>query len=154
MPPRRTPQDPDFERRVRKSYARQKVMGLIGAVLETVEPGDVVITLPFRADLTQQHGFIHAGIVSTIIDSACGYAAFTLMPVDAAVLAIEFKINFLSPAAGERLVARGQVARAGRTISVCSGEVHAETDGCSKLVATMLSTVMAVQDREGIGSNP
>src|SRR5690349_16221509 len=120
-----TPQDPDFEARVRRSFAAQRVMETIGARLARVAPGEVDIELSFRDDLTQQNGFLHAGIVSTILDSACGYAAFTLMPADAQVLSIEFKVNLLAPAVGERVVARARVVRAGRTISVCTADAFA-----------------------------
>jgi uncharacterized protein (TIGR00369 family) len=117
------PKDPAFESRVRASFVRQKVMALIGAELTGVAPGRVEIELPFRDDLTQQHGFFHAGIVGTIADSAGGFAAYTLMPAGASVLSVEYKINLMSPAEGERLVASGQVIRAGRTLTVCDLEV-------------------------------
>ena len=110
-----------FEARVRASFARQRVMETLGAVMTRVEPGSVEIVLPYRADLTQQHGFIHAGIAATILDSACGYAAFSLMPADVAVLTVEYKINLLRPAKGERLIARGRVVRSGKTLTVCCG---------------------------------
>lgn len=141
------PQDPDFERRVRDSFVRQRVMETLGARLTHVGPGVADIELPFRLDLTQQHGFVHAGIVATIADSACGYAAYTLMPPDAAVLSVEFKVNLLSPAKGELVVARGRVRKSGRTISVCEGDVFARADGEEKLVATMVGTMMTVRDR-------
>ena len=141
------PQDPDFERRVRDSFARQRVMETLGARLTHVGPGVADIELPFRLDLTQQHGFVHAGIVATIADSACGYAAYTLMPPDAAVLSVEFKVNLLSPASGELVIARGRVRKSGRTISVCEGDVYARTAGGDKLVATMVGTMMTVRDR-------
>jgi uncharacterized protein (TIGR00369 family) len=115
-----------------------------------IAPGNVVIELPFRADLTQQHGFIHAGIISTIADSACGYAAFTLMPPDAAVLTVEFKINLLAPARGERFIARARVVRSGRTLSTCAADVVAVEHGEARLAATMLATVMTVLDRPGL----
>jgi len=142
----KAPPDPAFAERVRASFERQAVMRTIGAELSLVEPGRVDITLPYRADLTQQHGFIHAGILATILDSACGYAAFSLMPADAAVLSIEFKINMLAPAAGYAIVARGRVVRAGRTISVCHADGFAIQDGDEKLVATMVGTMMCVRD--------
>jgi uncharacterized protein (TIGR00369 family) len=145
-----TPQDTNFEARVRASFARQQIMTTIGATLERVEPGAVEIALPFRSDLTQQHGFLHAGIVATILDSACGYAAFSLMPADVAVLTVEYKINLLRPAAGERFVARGRVVKPGQTLTVCTGEVYGLSDGEEKVVATMLATLMAVAEREGI----
>lgn len=141
---------PDFEARLRASFARQRVMETLGAELAAIGPGSVVIELPFRADLTQQHGFIHAGIISTIADSACGYAAFTLMPPDAAVLTVEFKINLLAPAKGERFIARARVVRAGRTLSTCAADVVGVEHGEERVVATMLATVMTVLDRPSL----
>jgi uncharacterized protein (TIGR00369 family) len=143
-------QDPDFEERVRASFARQKLMSTIGAELTRVAPGEAEITLPYRDDLTQQHGFIHAGIVATLADTACGYAAFSLMPADAAILTVEYKINLMSPATGERLIARGRVLRPGRTLTVCAGEVIAYRQGKGKTVATMLATMMALPNQEGL----
>jgi len=140
------PQDAAFERRVRDSFERQTVMATLGATLERVAPGEVDLALPYRADLAQQHGFLHAGILATILDSACGYAAFSLMPADAAVLSIEFKINMLSPAAGDRFVARGRVVRAGRTITVSHADGFAIGAHGEKLVATMVGTMMCVRD--------
>ncbi|WP_218944151.1 PaaI family thioesterase [Marinobacter changyiensis] len=125
-------------------------MKTVNASVVSVEPGAVVLEFPFQADLTQQHGFIHAGIVSTVLDSAMGYAAFSLMPVNAAVLTIEFKVNLLSPAKGERFTAIGKVKKAGRNITVAEAELFAHSDGQRKLVATMVGTVMSVYDREGI----
>jgi uncharacterized protein (TIGR00369 family) len=109
-----------------------------------VAPGAVEIELPYRADLCQQDGFLHAGIVTTIVDSACGYAAYTLMPAGARVLSVEFKINFLAPAIGDRFIARGMVARAGRTVTVCTGEVVAVSQGAERAIALMQATMMAV----------
>jgi uncharacterized protein (TIGR00369 family) len=144
------PADPLFESRVRASFARQQVMQTIGAALTAVEPGAVEIVLPFRADLTQQHGFLHAGIVATILDSACGYAAFSLMPANMSVLAVEFKLNLLSPGIGKQIVAKAQVKRAGRTLTVCTADAYAHGEGEPKVVATMLSTIMAVPERDGL----
>jgi len=140
------PSDPDFESRVRASFARQAVMATLGARLAGVTAGGTVIELPARPELTQQHGFLHAGVLATVLDSACGYAAFTLMPADAAVLSIEFKINLLAPAAGDRLVARARVVRAGRTITVCTADGFMLRDGVEKHVATMTGTMMCVRD--------
>ncbi len=139
----------DLAARVQASFDRQKVMKLIGASLSRVDRGEVEIELPFRRELTQQHGFLHAGIISTILDSACGYAAYTMMPPEAAVLSVEYKVNMVSPANGERFFARARVTKAGRTLTVCSGDVFAERNGKEKLVATMLATMMTV-DREGL----
>jgi len=141
------PLDPDFEARVRASFAKQAVMATIGARFARVAPGDVVVALPFRDDLTQQHGFVHAGIVATIVDSACGYAALTLMPPDAAVLTAEYKINLVAPAAGEAVIARACVLKAGRTLTVARGDAFALSGGHEKLVATMLATIMTVRER-------
>ncbi len=148
--PQFEPQDPAFERRVRDSFARQRVMETMGATLLRVAPGEVDIELPFREELTQQHGFLHAGVVTTIVDSACGYAALSLMPPGAGVLTIEFKLNLLAPASGERMIARGRVTKPGRTINVSSGDVYAVQDGQEKLVATMLATIMTIHNRPGV----
>ncbi len=115
------PRDPDFAARVRGSFARQRLMATLGAELERVLPGEVAIQLPFREDLTQQHGVLHAGAVTAIVDSACGYAAFSLMERGTGVLSVEFKVNMLAPAAGETFLAIGRVVRAGRTLTVCTG---------------------------------
>jgi uncharacterized protein (TIGR00369 family) len=142
------PQDPAFESRVRASFHRQHFMTLLGARITQVEPGAVDIELSKRDDLTQQHGFLHAGVLASIADSACGYSALTLMPAGSAVLSVEFKINLLSPAAGERFVARGRVIRPGKSVTVTWGDVTAYTsDGSEKLVATMVGTMMTVQNR-------
>ena len=145
-----TSETPDFEVRVRESFARQHVMQTIGANLQAIGPGRVVIELPFRTDLAQQHGFIHAGVISTIADSACGYAALTLMPPGAAVLTVEFKINLLAPAKGERFIAGARVVRQGRTLSTCAADVIAVDHGDERVVATMLATVMTSLDRPGL----
>ena len=119
-------------------------MGTIGASIEAISPGEIEIEFPYQASLTQQNGFIHAGIVSTVLDSACGYAAFSLMPEDASVLTIEFKVNLLSPAKGDRFRGYGKVKKAGRTISVAEAELYAFSDQGKKLVATMVGTLMAL----------
>jgi uncharacterized protein (TIGR00369 family) len=142
-----TPRDPDFEARVRGSFARQQVMALLGARLARVAPGAVEIALPFRAELTQQHGYLHAGVVTTIADSACGYAALTTMAAEAAVLTVEYKVNLLAPARGAEFLARGFVRKPGRTLTVCQADVVADPGPGEKLVATMLATLMAVEDR-------
>ena len=133
--------------RVRASFAKQRVMATIGATLERVERGEVTIAMPPNPSLTQQHGYLHAGIIATIADSACGYAALSIMPDDAAVLSIEFKTNMLAPADGERFIARGKVIKPGRTIMVCDATVHAVRKDGEKLVATMTGTMMVVQGR-------
>lgn len=141
------PAEPDFEERVRESFARQQAMGTIGACLVEVRPGRTEIEFPFREDLTQQHGFLHAGIVTAVVDSACGYAALSLMPAGSAVLTVEYKVNLLAPAAGERFVARGRVVRPGRTLTVCTGEVGAVEGGTETTVALMQATMMTLRDR-------
>jgi uncharacterized protein (TIGR00369 family) len=133
--------------RVRASFAKQQVMATIGAELDSVEPGKVTISMAPNPALTQQHGYLHAGIIATIADSACGYAALSLMPPDAAVLSIEFKTNMLAPADGERFIARAKVIKPGRTIMVCDATVHAVRKGEEKLVATMTGTMMVVTGR-------
>ena len=123
----------------------QTVMGLIGAELTRVEPGVIEITLPYRTDLAQQHGYVHAGIITTIADSACGYAAYTLMPVGSDVLAVEFKVNLVRPAKGETFVARAEVIKSGRTLTVVRADVHALTGEQRDLVAIMQGTMMRLQ---------
>jgi uncharacterized protein (TIGR00369 family) len=138
------PRNPSFEREVRQSFARQSIMKLIGASLTLIEPGVVEITLPFRQELTQQNGYLHAGIVTTIADSACGYAAFTLMPEGSGVLSVEFKVNLLRPAKGENFLARAEVIKAGRTLTVVRADVFALTEDKRTLVATMQGTMMCL----------
>ena len=132
------PVDPHFAARVRASFGRQKAMALIGARLTAVEPGATEIALAYREDLTQQKGFVHGGIIGMIADTACGYAAFSLMPADCSLVTVEYKINILAPALGS-LVARGQVVKAGRTLTVARAEVYAEG---GKHVASMQQTLM------------
>ncbi len=136
------PLDVDFERKIRESFARQKAMALIGARLALVEPGRVAVTLPFRDDLTQQKGFVHGGVIGMIADTACGYAAYSLMPAGASLVTVEYKINLLAPALGD-LTAHGEVVKPGRTLTVARGEVYA-ADG--KLVATIQQTLMMLAD--------
>ncbi|MBI5277609.1 MAG: PaaI family thioesterase [Burkholderiales bacterium] len=145
-----TPPDPDFAARVRASFERQEAMRTIGAELTAVEPGRAVIELPWAKPLTQQHGFLHAGMVAAAMDSACGYAAFSLMNADAAVLTIEYKINLMAPAKGERFRMEGQVVKPGRTITVADGRAFAIDGGREKLIATMSATLMAVTGRNDI----
>jgi len=136
--------DVDVEARVRRSFARQRYMATIGAELVRVAEGEVDIALPFSERLTQQDGYLHAGVVAGATDSACGYAALTTMAAGAEVLTVEFKINLLAPAAGERLVARGRVLRAGRTLTVCRGDAVTISDGREKHVATLMATMIAI----------
>lgn len=143
--------DADYEERVRSSFARQVVMSTIGAELTSVTPGTIEIEMPYSTALTQQHGFLHAGIISTALDSACGYAAYSLMPPEAAVLTIEFKLNMLSPGKGERFLFRGSVTKPGRTIIVADGQAYAyAADGEARLIATMTATMMTITGREGL----
>ena len=140
------PANPDFAAAVAQSFAQQPIMNLIGARLALVEPGIVEIALPYRADLTQQNGYLHAGIVTTIADSACGYAALSLMPEGSGVLSVEFKVNLLRPARGDSFVTRAEVIKAGRTLSVVRADVFAIDAGDErKLVATMQGTMMCLQ---------
>lgn len=141
------PPTPDFEARVRASFARQGAMGLIGAELTRVEPGLVVIELPFRGEISQQHGFFHAGMTSTIADTAGGFAGYTLFPADSSVLTVEFKINLIAPADGERLIATGRVKKPGRTLTICDLEVEVIKGGKRKTCALGLQTLMCLQGR-------
>ena len=132
------PADPQFAARVRESFSRQKAMALIGASLGAIEPGYVEIELPFREELTQQKGYVHGGILGMIADSACGYSAFSLIPTDCSLVTVEYKINILTPAVGS-LVAKGQVVKHGRTLTVARAEVYSHDD---KHVASMQQTLM------------
>ena len=145
------PADPQFAARVRQSFERQAAMRTLGAAIESVEPGRVVLSMVHREELTQQHGFIHAGMLAAALDSACGYAAFSLMPADAAVLTIEFKINLLAPARGPRFRFDARVTKPGRTISVVDGRaLQYAANGDEQLIATMTATVMTVTGRDGV----
>ena len=137
------------EERVRASLARQGLLATLGAQVARVASCEVDVELAFDERLTQQHGYLHAGALTAALDSACGYAALTLMPEEAAVLTVEFKVNLLAPAAGERFLARGRVVRAGRTLTVCRGEAAAFAGGEERHVATMIATMMAVGSRGG-----
>ena len=136
--------NPDYEAEVSSSFARQGLMTTLGARLTNVEPGSVEIEVPFREDLTQQHGLFHGGVTTSIADTACGYSALTLMPPGSEVLSVEFKINLFAPARGDKLVARGRVVRSGRTLTVCQGDVYAVTLESEVHVATMVATMMRV----------
>ena len=137
--------NPSFAEEIRQSFAKQTIMGLIGAELTRVEPGIIEITLPYRADLTQQHGYLHAGIVTTIADSACGYAAYTLMPPNSEVLSVEFKVNLLRPAKGEMFLASAEVIKSGKTLTVVRADVFAlDKTGARELIATMLGTMICL----------
>ena len=140
----------EIEARVRDSFARQTIMATLGAEVSAVRSGEVEIVLPFSDRILQQHGFVHAGAVATIADSACGYAGLTVMPRDAAVLTTEFKINLLSPAKGDRLRAVGRVIRNGRTLVITMGEVFAESAGMSKQIALITASMMVVSTGSGL----
>ena len=142
------PKDPNFEQRVRDSFREQRIMALIGADVGSVKAGRVEIRLPYREDLTQQDGFLHAGIVATVVDSACGYAAYTLMAADSRVLSVEFKINLMAPARCDVLIARGEVMRPGKTLTICRGEAVALTDDTEKRVALMQATMIALRESD------
>ena len=150
------PRDPDFEQRVRASFQRQRVMALFGAPLSSVAPGAVDIDFPDREDLSQQHGFLHAGVSTTVVDSACGYAALSLMEPGAGVVSVEFKVQLLAPAAGALFRASGRVVRAGRTLTVVAGELRAWdsaaalSEGAGTLVAMLTGTMMTVRGRPGL----
>jgi len=134
-----------FEKRVRENFARQAFMATLGAELSQLKHGAVEIRFGFAPSLTQQNGFVHAGALTSILDSACGYAALSVAPHDHDVLSVEFKVNLLAPAVGEQFVARAEVKRAGRTLTVCAADAFAKQNGEEKLVATMLATIMAVK---------
>ena len=136
--------NPSFADEIKQSFAKQTIMGLIGAELTRVEPGVIEITLPYRADLTQQHGYLHAGIVTTIADSASGYAAYSLMPPNSEVLSVEFKVNLLRPAKGETFSAVAEVVRSGKTLTVVRADVFAMDRERRDLVATMLGTMICL----------
>lgn len=142
MTPLRAP-NPDFEAVVRESFGRQTFMAALGATLDQVTPGGIVISVPFRAEHAQQNGFLHAGVITSVADSACGYSALTLAPAGHDVLAVEFKINLLRPATAPRFVARAQVLRAGRTLTVARADVFGQAAAGEELVAAMMSTVIA-----------
>ncbi len=138
------PADPAFEARVRASFERQAAMKLIGAALARVAPGLATIELPYRADLTQQHGLVHGGIVAMIGDNAAGYAAYTLFPADSSILTVEFKLNLIAPADGERLVATGRVKKPGRTLTICEFEVVAHKGARATVCALGLETLICL----------
>ena len=139
------PRNPNFAEEIKQSFAKQTIMGLIGAKLTRVEPAIVEITLPYRSDLAQQHGYLHAGIVTTIADSACGYAAYSLMPPNSEVLSVEFKVNLLRPAKGEMFLASAEVVKSGKTLTVVRADVFALDQAEQRtLIATMLGTMICV----------
>ncbi|HEY2916775.1 MAG TPA: PaaI family thioesterase [Candidatus Limnocylindrales bacterium] len=143
------PRDPDFEERVRGSFGQQRLMATLGARMVHLSPGAVDLEMPFAAELTQQHGYVHAGAITALVDSACGYSALSLTPAGTEVLTVEYKVNFLAPARGDRFVARGRAVRSGRTVTVCSGEVIAITGSAEVPVAVMLATIMTIPASSG-----
>ena len=146
-----SPQGPDFDGRVRASFARQQVMATLGVEISKLSPGEIELTMPYAAAYTQQHGFVHAGIVATALDSACGYAAFSLMPATAGVLTVEFKTSLLAPARGQRFLFQAQVVKPGKTLTFCEARALAQDgDAEPRLVASMSATLMAIYDRPGI----
>ena len=144
------PRAKNYRERVERSFAAQRVMRALGVSLARVAPGEVELHLAHRGDLTQQHGFLHAGVIASALDSACGYAAFSLMPPEAEVLTVEFKINLLAPAAGEMFHCIGAVVKAGRTLSAAHGDAWAVRGGERKLVAQMSATLMSVTGRDDV----
>ena len=140
------PRNPSFAEEIKHSFAKQTIMGLIGAELSRVEPGRIEITLPYRPDLTQQHDYLHAGIVTTIADSACGYAAYSLMPAESEVLSVEFKVNLLRPAKGATFLAVAEVVKSGKTLTVVRADVFGlGQEGQRELIATMLGTMICIR---------
>lgn len=140
----------DFRERIRQSFGRQPAMETIGATLTRIEQAMVEIELPFDPKLTQQHGLLHGGIISTALDTACTYAAFSVIPADASLLTIEFKVNLMSPGRGERFLFHGEITKPGSTIIVADGRAYAISDGPAKLIASMTATMMVVRGREDI----
>ena len=147
-----TPADPQFEARVRANFAKQIIGKALGITLSDVQAGHVVLEMPFRDDLVQQHGFIHAGVITTALDSACGYAAFSLMPPEAEVLTVEFKSNFLRPAAGERFRFEGRVMKPGKTLIITEGRAIAISGDREKEISAMQATMMVITGRDGINA--
>ena len=145
-----TPKDENFDARVRTSFARQTAMATLGIEIADLKPGEIELRMPYAIAYTQQHGFVHAGIITTALDTACGYAAFSLMPDDAAVLTVEFKTNLVAPARGDYFLFRASVLKPGRTITVCEAQAFAAEEGKEKLVATMTGTLMALFGREDV----
>ena len=136
--------------RIRQSFGRQGAMRTLGAELTRINQGVVEIELPFDEKLTQQHGILHAGVISAALDTACNYAAYTVIDAEAAMLTIEFKVNLMSPGRGERFLFRGEITKPGSTIIVADGRGYALSDGPAKLIASMTSTMMVIRGREGI----
>lgn len=142
------PKDEDYQARIRDSFTRQAITGTLNLSIERIAPGEIDLAMPFDRALTQQNGFLHAGIVTAGLDNACGYAAYTLMPAEADVLSVEFKTNLLAPAKGDRFRFEGRVIKPGRTITVAEARAYAVLEGQERLGATMTGTMMATYVRE------
>lgn len=140
----------DFETRVKRSFGRQAFMGTIGAELTRVQHAMVEIEMPFDQKLTQQHGFLHAGVIAAGLDAACGYAAYTVIEPDASILTIEFKVNLMSPGRGERFLFRGEITKPGSTIIVADGRAYALSDGPAKLIASVSGSMMIIRGRQDV----
>ena len=147
-----TTPDPDYEERIRASFKRQMFMDFIGATLAHVRPGYCEIHVPYKKELSQQHGFFHGGVIGTLADNAGGYAAYTLMPADSSILTVEYKLNLLAPGSGDLLIARGQVVKPGRTLTVCRSDVAVVKDGQEKLCAIATVTLMQMVGRADTAS--
>ncbi|WP_065752008.1 PaaI family thioesterase [Bradyrhizobium paxllaeri] len=143
------PKNPDYREIATATFNQQRAMKTLGISIARLEPGEVDLAMNYRDELTQQHGFIHAGIITAALDNACGIAAFTLMPAGAGILTVEFKTNLLAPARGERFTFRATVVKPGRTLTVCEARAYAAHDGAETLIATMSGTLMALLPREG-----
>ena len=141
------PSDPDFENRIRESFSRQGFMDFIEAEITDIRPGYCEIQVPYKRELSQQHGYFHAGVIGTLADNSGGYAAFTLMPSDASILTVEYKLNLIAPGDGELLISRAQVIKPGRTLTICRSEVFVVKDGVQSLCATALMTLMALHGK-------
>src|SRR6478736_1686241 len=144
------PKNPDFRTVATETFGRQQAMKTLGISIARLEPGEVDLAMEYSPDLTRQHGFIHAGVVTAGLDNACGIAAFTLMPAGTGILTVEFKTNLLAPARGERFAFRATVVKPGRTLTVCEGRAYAIQDGAETLIATMTGTLMALPRREAV----
>jgi len=148
------PLDPNFKRRVQDALGRQKVMRTLGIEIAALKAGEITLTMPYVESYTQQHDFVHAGVVAIALDNACGGAAFSLMPAEADILTVEFKLNLLAPARGDRFVFKGKVVKPGRTITVCESQAFAIRGSEEKLIATMSGTLMALLEQPGIRARP
>ena len=142
--PRLEPKNPDFRTAATATFDRQPAMRTLGISLARLEPGEVDLEMPYAEAFTQQHGFVHAGIITAGLDNACGIAAFTLMPADTGILTVEFKTNLLAPAKGDRFMFRARVIKPGRTLTICDAQAFAVQGGRERLIATMTGTLMAL----------